>query len=92
MAYYLHALQPIWKPLLHCIHHLLVGHHLGVRPYIPIKGHVLNEAYIDSTIPGELHKVTDFIVIDAPHDNNIDLQIIATFRIEQANQGNTNQL
>lgn len=67
------AALKVWITLLQSSHHLFVGDHFAVAPYVPVKGHPLYESHIDWRCPSELSKVYQFIIIHSPHDNNIHL-------------------
>ena len=59
------------------IQHLSVRQHLVLTPLVPAERHVLDETDFDILIARQVHKRQDLVVIQAAHDNAVDLQLDA---------------
>ena len=73
---YLKGLQALSVHLGHSGDHLLEADQLLPGPDVPIKRHILYEAYIYGPVSRQFHKVTHFVVVHTPHQDHIHLQSV----------------
>mmetsp|Transcript_23120 Transcript_23120/g.71719 ORF Transcript_23120/g.71719 Transcript_23120/m.71719 type:complete len:370 (-) Transcript_23120:90-1199(-) len=79
-----HELQPV--VLLDAVHHSHEGHHLPPLPLVVVEGHVLDEPHLERPVARELREGAELVVVDAVHDDAVDLDRVVPERLGHADR------